>query len=320
VIIVDNSSLSITDGQYSNNCLTNLSQEIFAQLVTPEIKGCTCCSVVADAQLRSINSNSVNYTPNSDNVVLSNYYEVQRCFTDEIYVVNTPTGFLTEGNFYQLQGTNVPETMNGINCWKVNRIVNTGSQYNVSTTGYVFQTCQACQFASVSVYSATTIQGISYACAETSGQVTVYYQGNLSSLGTILYQNESYDNPVNKGWYYDWADSKVFKVALTQDYNEEGNIVLVTTCPAPISYSSFQGFTGATVTDACDVKETGISTTLFRISTETLMNGTTVYVDNQGTPANVPMTMLVGGGSNSAKYIVNSLGVITNTVPTYNCV
>jgi hypothetical protein len=320
VVIVDNSNLSITDGQYTDNCLTNLSQEIFAQLITPQIKGCTCCSVVADAQLKSINSNSVDYTPNSDNVVLPNYYEVQNCNdSTEIYVVNTPTGFLTKDKFYQLQGTNVPATMDGINCWKVNKIVHTGSQYNVSTTGYEFGSCPLCQFASVSVYSATTLQGISYACAGTSGPITIYYQGNLAQLGTILYQTRGYDNPVGNGYYNDYTDSKVFRVGLTQEYNEEGNIIQITECPPPVSYSSFQGFTGATVSDACDAKFAENSTTLFRVSTDILENNTVVYVDNQGTPVSTSMVMLVGGGGTSAKYIVNSSGVITNTVLTYNC-
>ena len=63
VIIIDNSTLSITDGSNVDNCLTNLTQEIFAQLITPQIKGCSCCLVVADAQFLSINSNSLDYTP-----------------------------------------------------------------------------------------------------------------------------------------------------------------------------------------------------------------------------------------------------------------
>jgi hypothetical protein len=169
------------------------------------------------------------------------------------------------------------------------------------------------------VYSATTLQGISYACAETSGLSNVYYQGNLSSLGTILYQDELLENPVGEGFYNDWVDTKVFQVDLTQEYNEDGNIVLVTTCPPPVSYSSFIAFTGSTVTDACDNKEALDSTILYKVTTETLKTGTTVYVDDEGTPVNIPMTMLVGGGGTSTRYTVNSLGVISTTQYGYNC-
>ena len=69
VIIIDNSTLSITDGSNVDNCLTNLSQEIFAQLIVPQIKGCNCCLVVADAQFLSINSNSIDYTPGVEPIV-----------------------------------------------------------------------------------------------------------------------------------------------------------------------------------------------------------------------------------------------------------
>jgi len=51
-----------------SNCLTNLTQEIFAQFTQSSVNGCLCCTVVADARLNSINSNTVTYTPGSDNV------------------------------------------------------------------------------------------------------------------------------------------------------------------------------------------------------------------------------------------------------------
>ena len=69
VIIIDNSTLSITNGSNVDNCLTNLTQEIFAQLIVPQIKGCSCCLVVADAQFLSINSNSIDYTPGVEPIV-----------------------------------------------------------------------------------------------------------------------------------------------------------------------------------------------------------------------------------------------------------
>jgi hypothetical protein len=70
VIIVDNSTLAIVEGQEANNCLTNLTQEIYTQLIVPSILGCTCCTVVADSQLVSINSNSLDYDPGSGDIVL----------------------------------------------------------------------------------------------------------------------------------------------------------------------------------------------------------------------------------------------------------
>ena len=69
VIVISNSTLSITDGENTDNCLTNLTQEIFAQLITPQINGCSCCNVVADAQFVSINSNSLDFTPGVQPIV-----------------------------------------------------------------------------------------------------------------------------------------------------------------------------------------------------------------------------------------------------------
>jgi hypothetical protein len=71
VIILDTSTLSIVDGQEANNCLTNLTQLIYAQLITPSILGCSCCDVVADSQFLTINENTLDYTPGSDDIVLS---------------------------------------------------------------------------------------------------------------------------------------------------------------------------------------------------------------------------------------------------------
>ncbi len=70
VLIMDESILSITNGAAGpqSNCLTNLTQEIFAQITRPTIKGCTCCQVVADDRLTIINSNTVTYQPGASNV------------------------------------------------------------------------------------------------------------------------------------------------------------------------------------------------------------------------------------------------------------
>lgn len=65
VLISDTSILSVTNGATGaqSNCLTNLSQEIFAQFTTPQINGCSCCSVIADERINTLNSNSVTFTP-----------------------------------------------------------------------------------------------------------------------------------------------------------------------------------------------------------------------------------------------------------------
>ena len=68
VLITDTSILEVTEGEAGeqSNCLTNLEQTIYAQFTTPFIRGCDCCSVVADSNLVSINNNSATYVPNSN--------------------------------------------------------------------------------------------------------------------------------------------------------------------------------------------------------------------------------------------------------------
>lgn len=70
VLIRDTSVLSVTNGAAGaqSNCLTNLSQEIFAQFTQSNILGCSCCKVVADTRLNSINSNTVTYVPGGNEV------------------------------------------------------------------------------------------------------------------------------------------------------------------------------------------------------------------------------------------------------------
>jgi hypothetical protein len=319
ISITSSSELSITDGQIStNSCVTELESKISGHITNPIINGCTCCSAIAGDTVDTINVN-VSYQQGGDNPILPNYYTVKRCFTEETYIVNTPTGFLTKDKFYQLTGTNVPSTIDGVNCWQVVDIVHNGSQYNVSTTGQEFGTCQLCQVASVVVYSATTLQGVTYACNGTSGNVTVYYQGNLAQLGTILYSDSALQNPVSNGYYNYYDNGIVFRVALTQEYNNEGNIVQHQTCPPPISYSSFNAYTGATPTDACDAQSIPNPTVLYRVSTDTLTVGTIIYLDNQGNPVNVPMYMIRGNGINSVLYQINSLGAIVQITSNYHC-
>jgi hypothetical protein len=70
VLITDTSVLSVTNGAAGaqSNCLTNLTQEIFAQFTQSSVNGCLCCTVVADARLNSINSNTVTYVPGGNEV------------------------------------------------------------------------------------------------------------------------------------------------------------------------------------------------------------------------------------------------------------
>ena len=70
VLITDTSVLSVTNGAAGaqSNCLTNLTQEIFAQFTQSSVNGCLCCTVVADTRLNSINSNTTTYVPGSNNV------------------------------------------------------------------------------------------------------------------------------------------------------------------------------------------------------------------------------------------------------------
>ena len=67
VLITDTSILDITNGEAGSqsNCLTNLNQTIYAQFTVPSIRGCDCCSVIADSNLVTINNNSATFVPNS---------------------------------------------------------------------------------------------------------------------------------------------------------------------------------------------------------------------------------------------------------------
>ena len=67
VLITDTSILEITEGETGaqSNCLTNLEQTIYAQFTVPSVRGCDCCSVIADSNLVTINNNSATYVPNS---------------------------------------------------------------------------------------------------------------------------------------------------------------------------------------------------------------------------------------------------------------
>jgi len=70
VLIRDTSVLSITNGAAGaqSNCLTNLTQEIFAQFTQSSVNGCLCCNVVADSRLNTINSNTTTYVQGSNEI------------------------------------------------------------------------------------------------------------------------------------------------------------------------------------------------------------------------------------------------------------
>lgn len=57
------SVLTITNGQVGaqSNCTTQLSQTISLQVSNPQVKGCVCCTAVADNTQTQVNSNSVTF-------------------------------------------------------------------------------------------------------------------------------------------------------------------------------------------------------------------------------------------------------------------
>ena len=79
------SLLTITSGQVGaqSNCTTNLEQEIYIQLSNPIIKGCTCCTALADNIQTEVNSNSVSF---------EGQIEIPECVTCE--------GLINDSNIY----------------------------------------------------------------------------------------------------------------------------------------------------------------------------------------------------------------------------
>ena len=161
-------------------------------------------------------------------VILPDYYVVVNCqYPYDTYVVNMSSGFLTVGKIYQLTGTGVPATMDGVNCWHVDSIVHTGKDYDVSTTGLEFQDCALCTVASFSAYSGTTITN---AC-NSQNLITLYYQGNLG-VDAVLYADNALTYPVPTPGYYRNADNgQVYHVGLPSD--EDGRVTEILSCPSP---------------------------------------------------------------------------------------
>lgn len=84
------SVLTITNGQVGtqSNCTTDLSQTISLQVSNPSVKGCVCCTAVADNTQTKVNSNSVTY----EGIV-----SVPECVTCQ--------GIISSGNIYLNMGS-----------------------------------------------------------------------------------------------------------------------------------------------------------------------------------------------------------------------
>jgi hypothetical protein len=109
VLITNTSVLSITNGAAGSqsNCLTNLTQQIFAQLTQASVNGCACCTVVADTTSNTINNNSVTYNATG----------------------NAPSKPLNAT-------ANVLCGFNGINTVLINNVVGGSGQYDMTDTYY----------------------------------------------------------------------------------------------------------------------------------------------------------------------------------------
>ena len=112
VTIQTQSLLNITLGQIAtNSCVTNLNQTIYAGISSQVVKGCTCCTVVADTNLLPTVSNSVDYESNA-NPIPASYY------TADIYdsgcnkIGSTTVGLNTSeiviGYYYAVSGLSGP--------------------------------------------------------------------------------------------------------------------------------------------------------------------------------------------------------------------
>ena len=135
VLITDTSILQITNGEtgQQSNCLTNLNQVIYGQFTIPSIQGGSCCSVIADDRLTSINSNSVTYIPNSNNPseALSVSYDIICGFGN--FGTVSFYDFIGGSGQYQMTNTwygSCEEALNG-----TYSIVTTSKQYSEVPTG-----------------------------------------------------------------------------------------------------------------------------------------------------------------------------------------
>jgi hypothetical protein len=163
-----------------------------------------------------------------------NYYVVEKCSDGNItYVVNTPATFLNVEKIYTLTSTSDPTIFDGLTCWLVTSIVHTGLQKDNVSFDQQYDSCALCSIASFQANYGTSL---SAACAVPNLQ-TIYYRGNLSSLGTILYSNPDMaaGHEALDGYYANISagNGQVYQVGRNMTYDNDGNIINVGYCPTP---------------------------------------------------------------------------------------
>ena len=239
------------------------------------------------------------------------YYIVQCCNSGvdpNYYTIGN--GIFFTGKTYQLiGGVGAPPTMDGINCWTVISIVHSGNIISATYSGGDFDSCSACFVNSIEMYSGTSVTN---ACNNQTS-TTYYFQGNFPNVQ--LYQ-DSILNTVADGTdlyprYYHYNDT-VYMIT-----GSEGQINETTyTCPPPITYTAIYPYTGLTTTDVCTAKDDDITSTLYIVSTDSLIVGTIIYLDNLNTNNHVsPMYMIL----NQTLYHINSSGAIYDVTANYHC-
>jgi hypothetical protein len=112
VTIITQSVLQLTNGQISqNSCVTNLEQTIYAGISSQVIKGCTCCTVVADTNLSPLLNNDVTYQSNA-NPIDSSYYTADIYDSSCNKIGSTTIGLNTSeiviGYYYAVSGLSGP--------------------------------------------------------------------------------------------------------------------------------------------------------------------------------------------------------------------
>jgi len=168
------------------------------------------------------------------------YYKVQRCTGGAEIVIDTtvPLGAYDQYTAFILTSGTNPEIFDGVTCWRVtDRTIYDLNYSNVSTTGVVYDNCNQCSVGGFT--SSFSTSGVNN-CYEYAPQI-MYYRGNLASLGTILYASASANTPfeAQDGYYrnLDLGNGQTYQVGLTETYNEQGNIIAITTCPTVYYYS-----------------------------------------------------------------------------------
>jgi hypothetical protein len=251
VLITDTSILSITDGQAGaqSNCLTNLAQEIYTQFTTPVINGCRCCTVVADERLNNVNSNSVTYTPNSNNpiVPLSANYSVLCGFGNFGSV--TFNNFVGGSGQYQMTNTWYNSCVDALN--GTYSSVTTSKQYSQVPTGTVYfglmdtnnPSNKTCITVTLNCEVATQYQLFGY--AESRGEA-------CDGTGTYVSLNEisvfaSSDIPTNITLFYNYGSPTLSVPYINGDIPNYSQIRFVKSIGSPTAYyvGEYNNVTGA---------------------------------------------------------------------------